>query len=158
MCCFCDKYIFVLLIMLLGVLRCRGRIVERAIQRFSQSSWGNQLCCGTSHFVTTQPCLFTKHTARYQVQSNVLSMLTRMRQIALHPGLAPSNYLEHLRASIKGDEDGPAQAISITPADKIRLQGLLAQAIEDNEECPVCFDILNVPRITTCSHMFCLAW
>ncbi|EAU91423.2 hypothetical protein CC1G_01912 [Coprinopsis cinerea okayama7 len=33
------------------------------------------------------------------VQSNVLSMLTRLRQIALHPGLVPGQYLEQLRAA-----------------------------------------------------------
>ncbi|EMD31673.1 hypothetical protein CERSUDRAFT_88802 [Gelatoporia subvermispora B] len=89
------------------------------------------------------------------VQSNVLSMLTRMRQLALHPGLVPANYLEQLRAT---EEDGtPTEAAPLTPQEKARLQAILAQGIEDSEECPICFDIISEPRITVCAHMFCLA-
>lgn len=91
------------------------------------------------------------------MQSNVLSMLTRLRQLALHPGLVPPNYLDQLRAADK-DEDATASAIRLTPEDKVRLQDILAQGIEDNEECPICFSVLNEPRITSCAHMFCLAW
>ena len=40
---------------------------------------------------------------------------------------------------------------------KVRLQQVLAQAIEENEECPVCFEVLREPRITVCAHSFCLA-
>jgi SWI/SNF-related matrix-associated actin-dependent regulator of chromatin subfamily A3 len=99
-------------------------------------------------------------------------MLTRMRQLALHPGLVPSNYLEQLKAlDDQGDAHPPA--IRVTPEDKIRLQGLLSQIIEDCEECPICFrsvsfvshsnvidfcfSILTDPRITSCAHPFCLA-
>ncbi|THH01129.1 hypothetical protein EW026_g1526 [Hermanssonia centrifuga] len=91
------------------------------------------------------------------VQSNVLSMLTRLRQLALHPGLVPPNYVEQLRITTENEDTSSAPAIQLTAADKIRLQGLLAQAIEDNEECPICFGILAEPRITACSHCFCLA-
>ncbi|KAI0690203.1 SNF2 family N-terminal domain-containing protein [Cerioporus squamosus] len=42
------------------------------------------------------------------VQSNVLSLLTRMRQLALHPGLLPPNYLEQLRSADHNDEGAPA--------------------------------------------------
>ena len=78
-----------------------------------------------------------------QVTTNALSMLTRLRQLALHPGLIPADYAEQL---LKADEeDDPNKAAQdITPAEKVRLQGLLAQAIEDNEECPVCFDVLDI--------------
>lgn len=93
-----------------------------------------------------------------QVQSNVLSMLTRMRQIALHPGLVPANYLEELRVAEANDKAGET-GIAITPAEKLRLQSLLAQAIEDCEECPICFGILpNDARITSCAHIFCIVW
>ena len=97
-------------------------------------------------------------TRIHQIPSNVLSMLTRMRQIVLHPGLVPANYLDQLRADLDADDDSPKPAIQITPQDRIRLQSLLAQAIEDSEECPICFSIMQDPRITSCSHMFCLAW
>lgn len=83
-------------------------------------------------------------------------MLTRMRQLALHPGLVPPNYIEKLRHADQEEEEVPA--IQLRPEDKIRLQALLAQAIEDNEECPICFSILDQPRITSCSHVFCLPW
>lgn len=87
-------------------------------------------------------------------------MLTRLRQLVLHPGLVPANYLEKLKLMLE-NEDAPAveaPAIKVTAADEIRLQGSLAQAIEDNEECPICFGILSEPRITSCSHYYCLPW
>jgi SWI/SNF-related matrix-associated actin-dependent regulator of chromatin subfamily A3 len=84
-------------------------------------------------------------------------MLTRLRQLALHPGLVPSDYLDELRAN--EDLDATASsAIHITPELKAKLQGLLLKAIEDNEECPICFCALIEPRITACAHPFCLAW
>ncbi|KAG2015673.1 DNA repair protein RAD5, variant 2 [Coprinopsis cinerea AmutBmut pab1-1] len=91
------------------------------------------------------------------VQSNVLSMLTRLRQIALHPGLVPGQYLEQLRAAeaAEGMVSEPARAI--TPEEKLRLQNLLAQAIEDCEECPICFGVVEDGRITSCAHIFCVA-
>ena len=72
--------------------------------------------------------------------TNVLSLLTRLRQLTLHPGLIPQDYIEQLR-SMSEDPDKPAPAIPITSADRIRLSALLARAIEDREECPICFDI-----------------
>ncbi|KAJ3514328.1 hypothetical protein NLJ89_g2437 [Agrocybe chaxingu] len=91
------------------------------------------------------------------INSNVLSMLTRMRQIALHPGLVPARYAEELRNAEAYDGPNP-QAIVVTAAEKVRLQGLLAEAIENCEECPICFGMLpNDARITSCAHMFCLS-
>ncbi len=92
-----------------------------------------------------------------QAQSNILSMLTRMRQLALHPGLLPLNYLEELRKDNNCDRE-PSPVAPFTHEEKLRLQGILAQAIEDCEECPFCFGILNDPRITRCTHRFCFAW
>ncbi|KAJ7045638.1 SNF2 family N-terminal domain-containing protein [Mycena alexandri] len=90
-------------------------------------------------------------------QSNVLSLLTRMRQLVLHTGLVPASYIEELRASDGVDDDAHSKAaIIITPADKQRLQAKLAQASEECEECPICFSLLEDPRITSCSHIFCL--
>ncbi|KAG2342905.1 hypothetical protein BDR05DRAFT_963717 [Suillus weaverae] len=88
--------------------------------------------------------------------TNVLSMLTRLRQVALHPDLLPPNYLEQLRAT-EDNEETARVALPVTQDQRRLLQGLLAKAIEDNEECPICFDVLNDPRITACSHPFCLA-
>lgn len=88
---------------------------------------------------------------------NALSMLTRMRQLALHPGLVPRRYLEELRLEFgePGHDASPVAQV-VSPAEKLRLQSILFQAIEDNEECPVCFDLFTDPRITTCAHVFCL--
>ncbi|KAI6157534.1 SNF2 family N-terminal domain-containing protein [Pisolithus tinctorius] len=89
------------------------------------------------------------------VTSNVLSMLTRLRQIALHPGLIPVNYLEQLQAT---DELSTQPSVGhITPELKERLQAQLSKLIEDSEECPICFSVLTDPRITPCAHAFCLA-
>lgn len=90
-----------------------------------------------------------------QFSTNALSMLTRLRQLVLHPGLIPGDYVEQLRHK---DEDQDDHRIEVTPEEKAHLQSLLLQAIEDNEECPVCFGVLDDPRITACSHRFCLAW
>ncbi|KAJ7446182.1 SNF2 family N-terminal domain-containing protein [Mycena galericulata] len=89
-------------------------------------------------------------------QSNVLSLLTRMRQLVLHTGLVPASYIEELRTNDGIEDRAPGKAVVITPADKLRLQAKLAQAIEECEECPICFNILEDARITSCSHMFCL--
>lgn len=84
-------------------------------------------------------------------------MLTRLRQLALHPGLLPPNYLEQLRAT-EDDDESTRVALPITQDRRRHLQSLLAQLIEDNEECPICFSVLTDPRITVCAHPFCLAW
>jgi SWI/SNF-related matrix-associated actin-dependent regulator of chromatin subfamily A3 len=84
-------------------------------------------------------------------------MLTRLRQLALHPGLVPANYVEELRAA-EANDGAPPKTIHITAEDKIRLQRVLGQAIEDCGECPICFGILDEARITSCSHIFCLPW
>ncbi|KAG7446219.1 uncharacterized protein BT62DRAFT_103756 [Guyanagaster necrorhizus] len=94
------------------------------------------------------------------MQSNVLSMLTRMRQIALHPGLVPCGYLDQLRSFVDSDDLGSDSVpqVQLKPKDKARLQRLVLQAIEDSQECPICFDVPdnNNARITSCTHVFCL--
>ena len=102
-------------------------------------------------------CLRTLRTYEFpQNTASVLSMLTRMRQLALHPALIPPDYVEQLKAG--QEQAGAAPVKVISPADKARLQALLARHIEDCEECPICFTIPNDPRITSCAHMFCLPW
>ncbi|KAJ6500012.1 SNF2 family N-terminal domain-containing protein [Mycena vitilis] len=89
-------------------------------------------------------------------QANVLSLLTRMRQLVLHTGLVPQAYIDELKAGDEMDGNAHAKATPVSPADKLRLQAKLAQAVEECEECPICFNILDEPRITSCSHIFCL--
>lgn len=100
-----------------------------------------------------------EETGGETVPTNVLGMLTRLRQLALHPGLVPSGYIEELSNREGMGASGAARpAITLKPGDKSRLQAVLAKLIEDCEECPICFGILNEPRITSCSHAFCLSW
>ncbi|KAI0256048.1 SNF2 family N-terminal domain-containing protein [Lactifluus subvellereus] len=94
-----------------------------------------------------------RESSTLSFSTNALSMLTRLRQLALHPGLIPSDYIDQLRHM---DEDNDS-VMPVNPEEKARLQSLLLQAIEDSEECPICFGVLDDPRITACSHRFCLA-
>ncbi|KAJ7072219.1 SNF2 family N-terminal domain-containing protein [Mycena amicta] len=83
-------------------------------------------------------------------QGQILGILTRMRQAVLHTALVPNNYLEQLRAD--DASDAPPE-----PKDKLQLQAKLNQAIEECEECPICFSELEDPRITSCGHVFCFS-
>lgn len=85
-------------------------------------------------------------------------MLTRMRQVALHPGLIPPNYVRDLKNMGMDDSASIHLARQLTPEEKMRLQSLLVRALEDFEECPICFGVLHEPRVTHCGHMFCLPW
>jgi SWI/SNF-related matrix-associated actin-dependent regulator of chromatin subfamily A3 len=80
-----------------------------------------------------------------------------LRQITLHPGLVPSDYVDDLKGQL-GDFDGIAAppVKQITSQDKLRLQTILARAMDQMEDCPVCFEPLRDPRITTCAHYYCL--
>ena len=80
-------------------------------------------------------------------------MLTRLRQLTLHPGLVPKSYMDELTKEPSGHDH--AQPL-VTATERIRLQNVLFKIVEDNEECPVCFDVLSNPRITPCAHAFCL--
>ncbi|KIK67294.1 hypothetical protein GYMLUDRAFT_191953 [Collybiopsis luxurians FD-317 M1] len=86
------------------------------------------------------------------IQSNAMSMLTRLRQLALHPALIPRNYLEQLK---NNDTTGHTNRIMVTPEVKKKLQAKLSQAVEECEECPICFCPLSEPKITSCAHVFC---
>ncbi|KAM6502461.1 SNF2 family N-terminal domain containing protein, partial [Amanita muscaria] len=88
------------------------------------------------------------------VQANALAMLTRLRQLALHPGLIPENYIDELKA-----EDGQTAQLPtvLTQEEKHHLEAMVSKAIEDCEECPICIGLLNQPRITPCGHVFCLS-
>ncbi len=82
-----------------------------------------------------------------------------MRQISLHPGLVPKNYIDELRAMLDSDDKSKPR-VALRPEDKVRLQSQLLQAIEDSEECPICLDVpdsINA-RITSCAHVFCIQW
>lgn len=82
-------------------------------------------------------------------------MLTRMRQLALHPGLIPVDYLEQLQAEEDHGENPPA--IRITPADKVRLQSQLTQIIEDSEVTTIRLTNLLLSSYHA-TGMSCLLW
>ncbi|KAG6842156.1 hypothetical protein C0991_001649 [Blastosporella zonata] len=82
-------------------------------------------------------------------------MLTRMRQLALHPGLVPPRYLEELRVKGAFEDAATQQLTKLAPDEISRLRGLLVMALEDFEECPICFGVLNEAKITSCGHMYC---
>lgn len=84
--------------------------------------------------------------------TNVLSLLTRLRQLTLHPGLIPHDYVDQLR-SMAEDPNQPASIIHLTPEDRSRLSALLARAIEDREECPICFDISKILNCFPLTHI-----
>ncbi|KAG8762795.1 hypothetical protein FRC11_007751 [Ceratobasidium sp. 423] len=73
------------------------------------------------------------------VPNAVLGLLTRMRQIALHPGLVPYDYLQQLQSGEQyGGNDLPLpQSVNISPQEKARLQNILFHAEEDSEETSV---------------------
>ncbi len=127
-----------------------GRTVKKTARKIHLSVRHNCRCKDLN-------VMLTCHWWSSKIQSNALSMLTRLRQISLHPGLVPATYLDDLRSG-KSSEDCPQHSIVMTPEEKTRLQDFLAQAIEDSEECPICMDILKEPRISACGHMYCLAW
>ncbi|CAE6341818.1 unnamed protein product [Rhizoctonia solani] len=90
-----------------------------------------------------------------RVPNVVLSLLTRMRQIALHPGLVPYDYLQQLQSGEKYGGNDLLPSITVSPQEKVRLQNILFRAEEDSEECAICFDSLKNPRILPDGHYFC---
>ena len=56
------------------------------------------------------------------------------RQIALHAGLVPANYLEKLRSEEAADNASSGIAAVMTTQEKARLQAVLFHAEEDSEE------------------------
>ncbi|KAK4688842.1 hypothetical protein P7C73_g1286, partial [Tremellales sp. Uapishka_1] len=83
---------------------------------------------------------------------NVLSMLTRMRQLCLSKELIPNGYLEDLQQRPEKENGHAVPAAAISEERKAELIEKLRLAVVDSEECPVCYDVLNDPRITDCGH------
>lgn len=52
-----------------------------------------------------------------------------------------------------GGEQIPAHNLS--PEELNALKQLLFKAVQDAEECSICFDVLTNARILPCSHYFC---
>ncbi|KAK7203594.1 helicase-like transcription factor HLTF/DNA helicase RAD5, DEAD-box superfamily, partial [Myxozyma melibiosi] len=74
--------------------------------------------------------------------------LLRLRQICNHQQLCG----ERLRGIADIEEK---EVVEPTHDNIMALQLMLQAAIDENEECPVCFEVLQEPRITLCKHIFC---
>jgi SWI/SNF-related matrix-associated actin-dependent regulator of chromatin subfamily A3 len=55
----------------------------------------------------------------------------------------------------KSREGSPPRE-ELDPALVRMIQARLAKAVEDSEECSICFDLLRNPRILPCQHYYCL--
>ncbi|WRT66541.1 uncharacterized protein IL334_003500 [Kwoniella shivajii] len=90
--------------------------------------------------------------------ANVLSMLTRMRQLCLSAQLVPQSFLDDLRRPLPKIPTGPAISISsLTPKKKEELIAKLRQFVEEDTECGVCYDeseFVKRPCITDCGHAY----
>ncbi|WVQ99528.1 hypothetical protein IAU59_006664 [Kwoniella sp. CBS 9459] len=92
--------------------------------------------------------------------ANVLSMLTRMRQLCLSAELVPQSFIDDLRRPLANHATSTKEiAISSMPAEKKdELIKKLRQYVEDDTECGVCYDeeaFGKRPCITDCGHAFC---
>ena len=75
-------------------------------------------------------------------------MLTRLRQIVLHPKLIPANYVQELENAVQEDrENPPGQLIRVSPEMKMKLQLRLAELIEDAQ-----VRTKNSERVTHVKH------
>ncbi|KGB78750.3 hypothetical protein CNBG_4588 [Cryptococcus deuterogattii R265] len=92
--------------------------------------------------------------------ANVLSMLTRMRQICLSLELVPQSFLDEIRAPPKFQNGvSPTSISSLSNEAKDALVKKLRQFVEDEIECGICMDEVGFakdPAITDCGHPFCL--
>ncbi|ODO09326.1 hypothetical protein I350_02926 [Cryptococcus amylolentus CBS 6273] len=92
--------------------------------------------------------------------ANVLSMLTRMRQICLSLELVPQTFLDDIRKPPQVRDTGNATSIaSLSPEKKQELIEKLKAYVADEIECGVCMDeteFAKDPSITDCGHPFCL--
>ncbi|PHH83662.1 hypothetical protein CDD82_5420 [Ophiocordyceps australis] len=82
---------------------------------------------------------------------NVLERLLRLRQACNHWTLCK----ERVDDLMKLLED--EKVVALTPKNQALLQEALRLYLENQEDCPVCYDSLTAPVITNCKHVFCRA-
>ena len=86
---------------------------------------------------------------RKNTYNNLLERLLRMRQICNHTQLCGADRIQEIEARL-------AEIGNEGPSDEMRslLQEILQLAIDSQEDCPICLDVLHNPRITICRHVF----
>lgn len=72
-----------------------------------------------------------------------------MRQCCNHWRMCGEERISSLLAHLASE-----QKVELNTENKQKLQDLLQLAIEAQEECPVCYEVLHEPRITACGHPF----
>jgi SWI/SNF-related matrix-associated actin-dependent regulator of chromatin subfamily A3 len=80
---------------------------------------------------------------------SVLERLLRLRQTCCHWTLCKERIVNLLELL-----DGQ-KVVALTEENRAILQATLRLYIESQEDCPVCFDVLDDPLITHCKHSFC---
>ncbi|OXG23958.1 DNA repair protein Rad5 [Cryptococcus neoformans Tu259-1] len=92
--------------------------------------------------------------------ANVLSMLTRMRQLCLSLELIPQSFLDEIRAPpASRNGASPTSIASLSNEETEALVKRLRQFVDDETECGICMDEVEFakdPAITDCGHPFCL--
>lgn len=81
--------------------------------------------------------------------SHLLEVLLRMRQCCNHWRMCGEERISSLLAHLASE-----QKLELNDENKQKLQDLLQLAIEAQEECPVCYEVLHDPKITACGHPF----
>ncbi len=79
---------------------------------------------------------------------HLLEILLRMRQCCNHWQMCGER-ITNLLAQLEEQK-----TVDLTPENKKALQDMLQIHIESQEECPICFETLHNPVITTCGHAF----
>lgn len=108
--------------------------------------------------------------------SQVLVLLLRLRQICAHPSLIQEDGAAYMAPGEVDDDSAAELSTELTRARRLvslefviamkskfkasALQRMEAEkesadAVAEDEECPICFDVLTDAVVTPCTHVFC---
>ncbi|CAO1613942.1 unnamed protein product [Sympodiomycopsis kandeliae] len=98
-------------------------------------------------------------------QGCILVLLQRMRQLANDRRLVPDDLLEQIERAELPVGKGPDKSHDLAPEEIKALQDVLAASIENEEDCPICYDALSnseddgkavILHCGHCYHMKCI--